>query len=532
MIIQHNISAMNSHRQLGLNNAGTSKNLEKLSSGYKINRAGDDAAGLAISEKMRGQIRGLAMAEQNANNGISLIQTAEGGLNETHAILQRMRELAVQSSNGTYKDEVDRENLDKEVQALKSEITRISESTHYNNIKLLDGSLSGGGSAGTTLTGGVIANYKSATVTNSAAAALTDSELIEETITIDGATVKIDWGSLSVDDKAALTKDWSTGTDTTAADAKKAAGILERTINSALDKSGLNANHVRGMASGTNGFTMTSASDGKSEFVFGTDSAALSTLFTQAADDVVSATVSLPGAADMEGDFVMTIDGKDYAITTATIASDGSDIHTVLKASIDAVITAYNAAVPADQVLDEADFSVKLNSEGRLEISNSSSVAIGFKDLEGESVAKTLGISSQGKVQGGGLIFQIGANGGEDQRVSLSVGDMSAQGIGVAGVSISTREEANASIEVIDNAINQVSGTRADLGALQNRLEHTLNNLGVTKENLTAAESSIRDVDMAKEMMEFTKNNILVQASQAMLAQANQLPQGVLSLLR
>jgi len=144
MVIQHNISALNSHRQLGLNNSATSKNLEKLASGYKINRAGDDAAGLAISEKMRGQIRGLAMAEQNANNGISLIQTAEGGLNETHAILQRMRELAVQSANGTYKDEVDRENLDKEVQALKSEITRIAESTHYNGIKLLDGSMGTG----------------------------------------------------------------------------------------------------------------------------------------------------------------------------------------------------------------------------------------------------------------------------------------------------------------------------------------------------------------------------------------------------
>jgi flagellin len=145
MIIQHNIPAMNSHRQLGINNSNTSRNLEKLSSGFRINRAGDDAAGLAISEKMRGQIRGLAMATQNAQNGISLIQTAEGGLNETHAILQRMRELAVQSANGTYKDEVDRENIAKEVFSLKSEMDRIASSTHYNGIKLLDGSLGGFG---------------------------------------------------------------------------------------------------------------------------------------------------------------------------------------------------------------------------------------------------------------------------------------------------------------------------------------------------------------------------------------------------
>ncbi len=141
MVIQHNLPAMNAHRNLGINSSQNSKNLEKLSSGFRINRAGDDAAGLAISEKMRGQINGLDMATRNASNGVSLIQTAEGALNETHAILQRMRELAVQSANGTYQEEVDRENLDKEVQALKSEIERISSSTHYNGIKLLDGSM-------------------------------------------------------------------------------------------------------------------------------------------------------------------------------------------------------------------------------------------------------------------------------------------------------------------------------------------------------------------------------------------------------
>ncbi len=405
MIIQHNISALNSHRQLGLNNIATSKNLEKLSSGFKVNRAGDDAAGLAISEKMRGQIRGLAMAEQNASNGISLIQTAEGGLNETHAILQRMRELAVQSSNGTYQDDVDRENLDKELQAIKSEITRISESTHYNGIKLLDGSLGSG-------------KFSSAT-----------------------------W-------KEGL----AVGTNSQ----------INKITGESLNKAGT--------------FTAAAAADTKA-------TTHIDVTFT---DENGNATVTQLALADI-------VDTTDYGDkgTKTTI-----DLTKVGLGKVEIVATADSA----DSDIDVAKLATFITA--------ADAVAAGASPNAGE------------------LIFQIGANGGEDQRVALSVGNMSAVGIGVNDVSILTREDANDAIGVIDNAINQVSGTRADLGALQNRLEHTLNNLGVTKENLTAAESSIRDVDMAKEMMEFTKNNILVQASQAMLAQANQLPQGVLSLLR
>jgi flagellin len=353
---------MNAHRNLLINNVGTSKNLEKLSSGFRVNRAADDAAGLAISEKMRGQIRGLDMATRNAQNGVSLIQTAEGALNETHAILQRMRELAVQSSNGTYQEEVDRANLDKEVQALKSEIERISTSTHYNGIKLIDGSMS------------------------------------------DDTTVK-PWASGATDDNM---------TDH---------GIVR--------------------------------------LVGGTESTA--------------------------------------SVTTATFD------HGVSPAG---------------------------------------------KDLSGEgALTKIDGVTT---VVAEAMTFQIGANGTGDQRVVLKVNNMGVWNIGdrnfdaikngpsttalsgnmVAHVDISTRKKANDSIRILDAAINQVSGTRADLGAMQNRLEHTINNLGVAKENLQAAESSIRDVDMAKEMMEFTKNNILTQASQSMLAQANQLPSGVLQLLQ
>ncbi len=270
MRIQHNISALNTHRNLTANNSQASKNLEKLSSGYKINRAGDDAAGLAISEKMRGQIRGLDMATKNAQDGISLIQTAEGALNETHAILQRMRELSVQSSNDTNTTD-DRKELQKEIDALITEIGRISTDTEFNTQALLDG----------------------------------------------------------------------------------------------------------------------------------------------------------------------TFTGK---------------------------------------------------------------------------------------------LIHIGANTG--QTLSVTIGTMGATALGINGIDIETQTGANSAIALLDSAIKSVSSQRSDLGAIQNRLEHTINNLGATSENLTAAESRIRDVDMAKEMMEFTKNNILMQAAQSMLAQANQQPQGVLQLLQ
>jgi flagellin len=276
MRINHNISALNTHRQLTANNAGVSKSLEKLSSGLRINRAGDDAAGLSISEKMRGQIRGLEQAQRNAQDGISLIQTAEGALNETHSILQRMRELAVQSANDTNSQD-DRDALQAEVTELISEIDRIAADTEFNGESLLDGSLSGAGS---------------------------------------------------------------------------------------------------------------------------------------------------------------------------------------------------------------------------------------------------------------GVVLHIGANQG--QSIELNISDMSASALGASGVAvvdISTQSGADAAITLIDDALQAVSNERSSLGANQNRLEHTINNLGASSENLTAAESRVRDVDMAAEMMSFTKNNILTQASQAMLAQANQLPQGVLQLL-
>ncbi len=298
MIIQHNITALNAYRQLGNNNTNVGKNLEKLSSGYKINRAGDDAAGLAISEKMRAQIKGLETAQKNASDGISLIQTAEGALTEVHSMLNRMVELATQASNGTY-SQSDREKLQSEVDSLLSEIDRIASGTDFNGISLLDGSLSAG-------------------------------------------------------------------------------------------------------------FTATSGA-----------------LVLQVGD------------------------------TNASYQQVSVEIKSMATAS--------------------------------------------------------LGTTVNGAAVTGGLSSLASAN---------------------AATNITTIAGANAAIDVIKAAIEDVSTARSGLGALQNRLEHTINNLGVTTENMNAAESRIRDTDMAKEMMNFTKNNILTQSAQAMLAQANQIPQGVLQLLR
>ncbi len=425
MVVQHNLPAMNSHRQLGVNNAQTAKNLEKLSSGFRVNRAGDDAAGLAISEKMRGQIRGLDMATTNAENGVSLIQTAEGGLNETHAILQRMRELSVQSANGTYADDVDRTNINKEVSALKDEIDRISSSTHYNGIKLLDGSM-----GGTKMSGDA---------TTAETKAFTDNGFVVAntavTVTTAGTAIA------SKDASFLVTR------DDTGAVATVSMQVGDKTYN--------------GKSNGSN------------------------------------------------YDFV-----DAAGVTVAQMASSG-------------VSTTASTSFPKSATITNVTLSA----------ANAKTAAL--NTIKGVTVA---GDSSK-------LTFQIGANGSADQQVNLHVSSMSTGNIGSTGttvqaaatklggfkvsdVDVSTRDKANESIKVLDDSINQVSGTRADLGALQNRLEHTINNLGTTKENLQAAESSIRDVDMAKEMMEFTKNNILSQASQSMLSQSNQLPQGVLQLLR
>jgi len=497
MRIQHNLNAMNSLRQLGANNSATGKNLEKLSSGYRINRAGDDAAGLAISEKMRGQINGLEQAEQNANDGISLIQTAEGGLNETHAILQRMREIAVQSSNGTYQNDVDRENLNKEVTALQSEIDRISSSTHFNKINLLDGSLGANDKIEATFEtdanvsiAGAEATKGAATITAKSSTADADYELT--------VTYKDENGD---EKEATITY---TGDSTADATGIKATGD---SIEDGLKDNTAIAKIFDITNDGAGGITLTAKTDGKTKVelvsIASTDAAGTSPTAAAWTDGVdATKTITLANAAPAAGDTI-EVGGKTYEFQTA------GDISKVKAGNI--------AVVNGASVTEAAtNLTAALNANGITSADNAAGV-ITISDV---------------KELGEGITFQIGANGSADQQVSLKVEDMSSKGLGISSISVSNQDDAKAAIAAIDTAINTVSGTRADLGALQNRLEHTVNNLGVTNENLTAAESRIRDVDMAKEMMEYTKNNILSQAAQAMLAQANQQPQGVLQLLQ
>ena len=373
---------------MGINQDGAAKSMEKLSSGFRINRAGDDAAGLAISEKMRGQIRGLKQATRNAQDGISLIQTAEGALNETHAILQRMRELADQAANGT-NTESDRNEIQKEINELTSEIDRIANTTEFNTQKLLNGEKEGLRAA----TDGTVKTQVSS------AAKLT----------------------VAVDDAAELA---TTGTI-----------IITRTGNE-----------------------VTAEGDIIGDFTIGNPS---------------------------------DIAGITLATDTGVVQGFGSDI------TIDATELAKM------QVGDSITISVKAADDGNTDAKKS-------------------------------LTLQVGANSG--QSILVGVEDMSASALNLRNASgealdVSSYEDATAALTTIDNAIETVSAERSKLGAIQNRLEHTINNLGTSAENLQAAEARIRDLDMAEEIMAFTKNNILQQAATAMLAQANMAPQSVLQLL-
>ncbi len=359
MRIQHNVTALNSHRNLTNNNSALTKNLEKLSSGYRINRAGDDAAGLAISEKMRAQITGLQTAQKNAEDGVSLVQTAEGALTEVHSMLNRMVELATQSANGTYSTS-NRAEMQKEIDALSAEIDRISNTSNFNGTKLFS----------------------------------------------EGKTeIKLD---------------------------------------------------IKGTLGGA---AITAKQDGTYDF---------SNITAKKGDSVI-------------------INGRTYTFADGATGNDGKTFK-----DMDALIVA-----------------AKKNG-----------------------VTLTKSATATAVTNGVSIALHVGESSADANKIDVLVKEITSTSLGINGMDITTADAAKGAIDTVNGAIDQVSSIRSDLGALQNRLEHTINNLGVQTENITAAESRIRDVDMAKEMMNYTKNNILVQASQAMLAQANQVPQGVLQLLQ
>ncbi|MGO4110618.1 flagellin N-terminal helical domain-containing protein [Paenibacillus sp. YAF4_2] len=466
MRINHNIAALNTLSSLNNASSAQSKSMEKLSSGLRINRAGDDAAGLAISEKMRGQIRGLDMASKNGQDGISMIQTAEGAMNETHSILQRMRELAVQSSNDTNTD-TDRKELQKEVSQLKDEINRISNTTEFNTKKLLDGSV--GNTANIKTNGHVLQPVQ-----------VVDSNLASDTYTV-----------------------------TTAAAATVGADVKTNTtgIDAATDFD-LTSGNVAGLELGDYKLTTKDVGGGKFDFSL------------QDKNGVEVATVA--GVDITAGDAVLT---NNAGTVKFTVSSNTNTQAGEMSFNLNAT---YGTA--DDFAITNSAGTTTYTSAAALKITDSDFQAggLGFKMTVDTALAGAG--TSDIVTNNSALTMHIGAN--QNQTMKVDINKIDSSSLGIASVDITTQAGAETAITSINDALSKVSSERSKLGAFQNRLEHTINNLNTSSENLTAAESRIRDVDMAKEMMEQTKNSILAQAAQAMLAQANQQPQGVLQLLR
>ena len=537
MIVQHNMTAMNANRQLGISTSALAKSTEKLSSGYRINRAADDAAGLAISEKMRSQIRGLDQASTNASDGISMIQTAEGALNESHSILQRMRELAVQAANGTETDD-DRGNIQDEIEQLQEELDRIASDTEFNTMKLLDGSLSassvGGSDAGPkfgiydeTLKGFVTSDVKdvSVDIANDASVGGESAiwsadgktltihlaknmtymqseidELIQnakqEDSTASATPAKVElnlkFGSLTADDTTAG------GTPAKTVAGKKSTSEVTKITNS-------NFVGCTGIKITANRYGADNDIEIKINFKAkaGEDECTITT----------AATYKTSGAIDGKGTYTLSLQsGKEYT---------ESDIEALLaEAGLDMDVTLYSP--------DPDEAKTLFVTDGTTAATATLKNGAGLGDEDAYLGEAKYGVQAGGR----GVILQVGAN--EGQTMSFSIENMSATALGVndSNVDVSTQTGASACIGKIDEAIAKVSKQRSLLGAVQNRLEHTISNLDNTAENLQAAESGIRDVDMAAEMVTMSKYNILQQAGQSMLAQANQATQGVLSLLQ
>lgn len=538
MIVQHNLTAMNTNRQLGISTNAMAKSTEKLSSGYRINRAADDAAGLAISEKMRSQIRGLDKASANAADGISMIQTAEGALNESHSILQRMRELAIQAANGTETDE-DRGNIQDEIEQLQEELDRIASDTEFNQMNLLDGSLSsastGVTSAGpkfgvydTNLKAFVTSNIKGVGIAVSAKAEAGGESAIWSA---DGKTLTLNlaenmtYTQSEIDDLIKNAKQEDHSAVGTPADIEvnfnfgsftvPTGGVTTPTTTVPGEKGSVAAAEIKDSAGkyvGANKIGFSSNKYGK--------------------DTNITIEIKFDVAAGKE----------EFELTTAATYEATGDLDTVNGYTLHLQSGKEYSEEDIEAIIAEAGISLDVTLESAapdepntLFITENITSQV-FTLAGGAGLGDTDAFLGQTKYDvtsgGSGVILQVGAN--EGQTMSFSIGDMSATALGVnsSKVNLASQKGASDSISYIDEAISKVSKQRSLLGAVQNRLEHTIANLDNTAENLQSAESTIRDVDMASEMVTYSKYNILQQAGQSMLAQANQSTQGVLSLLQ
>ena len=457
MIVQHNITAMNANRMLGLTTGSLSKSTEKLSSGYRINRAADDAAGLTISEKMRKQIRGLDQASTNAEDGVSSVQTAEGALTEVHSMLQRMNELAVQASNGTNSTS-DRQAIQDEISQLNTEIDRVAETTKFNEIYLLKGDNG---------TKNVYMKGHDAGLDGT----LTDSAKT--------ATFKVDAGALDAGKSVTIGgKEYTIGA--TLDEAKKLAEDAKKTIGAKVT--------VNGVEYTSDGTDLKDAA-----------SNTLDTTAIKAGDTVSNSTMTLT-AADMNADGV---DKSDSSVISAARAVS------LMK---DELIAANKIGVTGGTV------SIKGNPTYDKDAGVTFEIDKGYAE-----VAEKLSFN-----------LHVGSDADMTNKINVNIETMNSAYLGIKGLNVAddSGNAATYAIDAIADAVAKVSEQRSALGAVQNRLEHTIDNLDNVVENTTSAESRIRDTDMAEEMVNYSKNSILQQAGQSMLAQANQANQGVLSLLQ
>ena len=470
MVVQHNLTAMNSNRMLGLTTKTQAKSTEKLSSGYKINRAADDAAGLSISEKMRKQIRGLSQASLNAQDGISAVQTAEGALNEVQDMLQRMNELAVKAANGTNSED-DRSYIQNEIDQLTTEIDRVAETTKFNETYLLKGDR---GSSDYTFKYASVATKTAQNLYAEDGSVIADDAALKAYLDADpSAKVYNSQASWTITGTMYVLDKTGTGTTATQVDAANVANYFNQ--NGTLKDD----------------FDIYDAADTTDA---GTNKLQL--------DDAHKVTYTAPTEAVKGTDY--SYDAKQY------YDADGNKIPA-------------NALDGYFKSTDGTTISVDGDSTKKAYDENGQLVTPLAADVE---VDKTLkGVLS--------LSLHVGADATSNNQITVKIDSMSAAGLGVDGLKVSGANDTNAlnAIDTIKEAIQKVSTQRSALGAAQNRLEHTINNLDNVVENTTSAESQIRDTDMASEMVKYSNNNILAQAGQAMLAQANQSNQGVLSLL-
>ena len=533
MVVQHNMQAANANRMLNVTTSAQAKSTEKLSSGYKINRAADDAAGLTISEKMRKQIKGLDRASTNAQDGVSAVQTAEGALTEVHSMLQRMNELATQSANGT-NSKTDRKAIQDEIDQLTTEIDRVSETTKFNEMYLLKGA-----DDGTTTTktlnahdagiAGTLVDNKNGTSTFTVAALNN-----EDKITIAGKEYTIDANAATNPSIEGLTD-------------AEAQAFGKKEVTAAATKAKTTLDLTAGWK---NGDSFKIGGTIYDQATYGS----IDALVTQLNQDLTGYTASKDGnklviTADTAGAANAAIDISDAKVNGATATATQ-----VAGTDETAQYTQYTTAeaLKTDLAAGNDIYRGDLNTKVDTSLSNKVNVADAYKLIAKElTTASNIGADddkkatvtnaanvftiNQGKVAiKDALSFNlhVGADADTTNKISVKIDSMSSAGLGIKGIKADTEQDATYAIDAIADAISKVSDQRSSLGAVQNRLEHTINNLDNVVENTTSAESRIRDTDMAEEMVNYSKNNILAQAGQSMLAQANQSNQGVLSLLQ